>query len=181
MRNLVLSLELHEGKNRQIRKMCEACDLEIQRLQRVAIGGGRDGGFTCGCMETSHAAAIEMLGYPLPVTRGARHTPALMSMYLDPVRRSHLFAFCFFEKPVFLYFGRSDNLKKEKQCLTAHIRDIEKRMYRASKQHARKEEKDSFYMLIIKPVEEKKQQAALCCGMRRAISRRDNGICGSCG
>ena len=40
-------------------------------------------------------------------------------------------------------------------------------MCRASKQHARKEEKDSFYMLIIKPVEEKKQQAALCaaCGV----------------
>ncbi len=33
-----IQMELYEGRNRQIRKMCEQCELEISRLQRVAIG-----------------------------------------------------------------------------------------------------------------------------------------------
>lgn len=35
---VVLELVLHEGKNRQIRKMCEALNLEVARLKRTAIG-----------------------------------------------------------------------------------------------------------------------------------------------
>ena len=66
----VLSLELHEGKNRQIRKMCEACDLEIQRLQRVAIGGVEMGDLRVGAWKHLTPQQLEMLGYPLPVTRG---------------------------------------------------------------------------------------------------------------
>ena len=34
----VIRMELFEGRNRQIRKMCEICELEITKLQRVAIG-----------------------------------------------------------------------------------------------------------------------------------------------
>ena len=34
----VLEMTLFEGRNRQIRKMCELCDLKITRLSRVAIG-----------------------------------------------------------------------------------------------------------------------------------------------
>lgn len=34
----VLQMVLYEGRNRQIRKMCEMCELEIIRLTRVAIG-----------------------------------------------------------------------------------------------------------------------------------------------
>ena len=34
----VLSMRLYEGRNRQIRKMCESCQLRITRLCRVAIG-----------------------------------------------------------------------------------------------------------------------------------------------
>ena len=30
-----LSVTIHEGKNRQIRRMCAACGLTVQRLQRV--------------------------------------------------------------------------------------------------------------------------------------------------
>ena len=34
----VLRFALKEGRNRQIRKMCEQCDLEVMRLRRVSIG-----------------------------------------------------------------------------------------------------------------------------------------------
>ena len=33
-----LRLTIHEGRNRQIRKMCEKCGLEVRRLKRVAMG-----------------------------------------------------------------------------------------------------------------------------------------------
>ena len=33
-----LRLAIHEGRNRQIRKMCEQCGLEVRRLKRVAVG-----------------------------------------------------------------------------------------------------------------------------------------------
>lgn len=33
-----LRLTIYEGRNRQIRKMCEQCGLEVRRLKRVAIG-----------------------------------------------------------------------------------------------------------------------------------------------
>ncbi len=34
----ILSMRLYEGRNRQIRKMCESCQLTVARLCRVAIG-----------------------------------------------------------------------------------------------------------------------------------------------
>ena len=34
----VLSMTLYEGRNRQIRKMCEECGLLIKKLKRIAIG-----------------------------------------------------------------------------------------------------------------------------------------------
>lgn len=34
----VLRMDLYEGRNRQIRKMCDLCGLKIIRLQRIAIG-----------------------------------------------------------------------------------------------------------------------------------------------
>lgn len=33
-----LRMDLYEGRNRQIRKMCELCGLKILRLQRIAVG-----------------------------------------------------------------------------------------------------------------------------------------------
>ena len=35
---VVLEFVLHEGRNRQIRNMCEAVGLEVARLKRTAIG-----------------------------------------------------------------------------------------------------------------------------------------------
>lgn len=34
----LLLLTIHEGRNRQIRRMCEQCGLEVRRLQRIAVG-----------------------------------------------------------------------------------------------------------------------------------------------
>ena len=36
--NTLLSFELFEGRNRQIRRMCEEVGLKILRLSRIAIG-----------------------------------------------------------------------------------------------------------------------------------------------
>ena len=35
---VVLQMTIHEGRNRQIRKMCEAVGLEVARLKRTAVG-----------------------------------------------------------------------------------------------------------------------------------------------
>jgi 23S rRNA pseudouridine2605 synthase len=35
---VVMLITIHEGRNRQIRKMCEAVGLEVARLRRVSIG-----------------------------------------------------------------------------------------------------------------------------------------------
>jgi 23S rRNA pseudouridine2605 synthase len=38
LNRVVLEITIHEGKNRQIRKMCEAVGLEVARLKRISIG-----------------------------------------------------------------------------------------------------------------------------------------------
>ena len=45
---VVLEMILHEGKNREIRKMCEAVGLEVARLKRTQIGGVKMGMFKQG-------------------------------------------------------------------------------------------------------------------------------------
>ncbi len=40
---VVLEMILHEGKNREIRKMCEAVGLQVARLKRIQIGGVKMG------------------------------------------------------------------------------------------------------------------------------------------
>ena len=40
---VVLEMILHEGKNREIRRMCEAVGLEVARLKRTQIGGVKMG------------------------------------------------------------------------------------------------------------------------------------------
>ena len=39
----VLQMTIFEGRNRQIRKMCEAVGLEVARLKRTAVGSVRLG------------------------------------------------------------------------------------------------------------------------------------------
>lgn len=38
MDSMVLHLTIHEGRNRQIRKMCAKCGLKVLRLRRLAVG-----------------------------------------------------------------------------------------------------------------------------------------------
>lgn len=45
---VVLEFILEEGRNRQIRKMCESVELEVIRLKRVAIGNVKLGMLPCG-------------------------------------------------------------------------------------------------------------------------------------
>jgi 23S rRNA pseudouridine2605 synthase len=44
----ILKFTLYEGRNRQIRKMCEAADLTVKRLSRVSIGNLRLDGLPVG-------------------------------------------------------------------------------------------------------------------------------------
>ena len=43
-----LSITVGEGRNRQIRRMCEQCGLDVRRLVRVAVGGLTLGGLKTG-------------------------------------------------------------------------------------------------------------------------------------
>ncbi len=44
-----LDITVHEGRNRQIRRMCAAAGLEVKRLTRISEGGVRLGGLKKGC------------------------------------------------------------------------------------------------------------------------------------
>lgn len=44
----VIEVTICEGKNRQIRRMCEAMNLNVARLKRVSVGGVRLGGLPVG-------------------------------------------------------------------------------------------------------------------------------------
>ena len=46
----VLKFFLKEGRNRQIRKMCEQCELEVMRLRRISIGKIALGGLRSGAI-----------------------------------------------------------------------------------------------------------------------------------
>jgi len=45
---LKISITIHEGRNRQIRKMCEKCSLKLHRLLRVSEGNLQLGSLKCG-------------------------------------------------------------------------------------------------------------------------------------
>jgi 23S rRNA pseudouridine2605 synthase len=52
-RNIALRLTLHEGKNREIRKVLQACGLHVNRLVRVAYGP-----FSLGDLPHSHVVEV---------------------------------------------------------------------------------------------------------------------------
>ena len=57
----VLSFTLHEGRNRQIRRLCAAAGLRVQQLQRVAIGPVSLGRLKTGMWKKLNYAQIEEL------------------------------------------------------------------------------------------------------------------------
>ena len=57
----VLGMELYEGRNRQIRKMCEQVGLEVVKLRRIAIGKIELGNLKLGCWKKLNGAQIEYL------------------------------------------------------------------------------------------------------------------------
>lgn len=57
----VLEVVLYEGRNRQIRRMCEAVDLEVARLRRIAIGSVKLGMLQTGDWRDLTAAEVESL------------------------------------------------------------------------------------------------------------------------
>ena len=60
-RKSILQMTLYEGRNRQIRKMCERASLEVSRLTRVAIGDVRLGSLPQGRWRRLTAREIQLL------------------------------------------------------------------------------------------------------------------------
>ena len=56
-----LSIRLFEGRNRQIRKMCEKCSLTVMRLTRIAIGSLKLGSLEKGKWRELTSAEIDYL------------------------------------------------------------------------------------------------------------------------
>lgn len=57
----LLQLTVHEGRNRQVRKMCEAIGHPVDRLRRIAIGPLRDARLKTGYWRDLTAAEVEQL------------------------------------------------------------------------------------------------------------------------
>ena len=56
-----IEMVLYEGRNRQIRKMCESCDLSVKQLTRIAIGSIRIGSLKVGDCRHLTKAEVSML------------------------------------------------------------------------------------------------------------------------
>ena len=73
---VVVDITLYEGKNRQIRRMCETVGLEVARLKRVAIGPIRLGMLKVGTWRYLSKEEIDALkaeaGQPSKKSRSAR-------------------------------------------------------------------------------------------------------------
>lgn len=67
-----LSITLAEGKNRQVRRMCEAVGLPVEKLARVAFGGLRLGALAPGAWRHLEPGELELLRRPAPRPRPAR-------------------------------------------------------------------------------------------------------------
>jgi len=60
---LNIEIKIHEGRNRQVRKMCALCDFKVINLKRIAIGNVRLGDLRSGMWrELSTAEIQELMG-----------------------------------------------------------------------------------------------------------------------
>lgn len=57
----ILDVTIHEGRNRQVRRMCQAAGLEVARLRRIAEGGLKLGELKNGCWRELEPREIELL------------------------------------------------------------------------------------------------------------------------
>lgn len=69
----VLRLELYEGRNRQIRKMCEQVGLEVLKLRRTAIGNLKLGNIKPGEIRRMSASQIEYLRNICKITENGKN------------------------------------------------------------------------------------------------------------
>ncbi len=60
---VVLEIVLREGRNRQIRRMCESLNLEVARLKRVAVGTVKLGGLKQGMYRDLSADEVKRLSH----------------------------------------------------------------------------------------------------------------------
>lgn len=68
-----LEIILEEGKNRQIRRILEALDMEVLRLIRIAIGGVNLGELAKGRWRELSEKEVAALGSPPPSSKGHRN------------------------------------------------------------------------------------------------------------
>ena len=57
----ILDVTIHEGRNRQVRRMCQAAGMEVARLMRIAEGGLRLGDLKTGQWRELQPREIELL------------------------------------------------------------------------------------------------------------------------
>jgi 23S rRNA pseudouridine2605 synthase len=57
----ILDVTIHEGRNRQVRRMCQAAGLEVARLKRISEGGLRLGDLKEGQWRELEPKEIELL------------------------------------------------------------------------------------------------------------------------
>ena len=57
----ILDVTIHEGRNRQVRRMCQAAGLEVARLKRIAEGGLRIGELKVGAWRYLEPQELEAL------------------------------------------------------------------------------------------------------------------------
>lgn len=69
---VVLEIVLREGRNRQIRRMCESLGLEVARLKRVAIGTVKLGGLKQGMYRDLSADEMKRLSHDPNPTKNNR-------------------------------------------------------------------------------------------------------------
>ncbi len=69
---VVLEIVIREGRNRQIRRMCESLGLEVARLKRVAVGTVKLGGLKQGMYRDLSADEVKRLSHDPNPTKNQR-------------------------------------------------------------------------------------------------------------